>query len=217
MVPTIMPQPDLDDRPGHTVGFYETDRFLLELVAGYVGPAIERDETAFAIMTEEHHRRLAAVLEAAGTDVDEARNQGRFVPIEANTTRRQLLVDGTLDPARFRSITDELFEHVAKRGRPVRIFGYMVALFWEDGNETAALALEDLWNDLMTERSFELLCAYPMRSFAGPDSDDAFRSVCDRHSGMANESYAHLVSVEKGGGHASPVVVLRRDEARVAQ
>jgi len=208
MALTSTPQPDLNDHDGHTVGFYETDGFLIELVAGFIRPAIDRDETAFVVMTTEHQRRLGEALEADGVDVDGALRRGQLVFIEAHGTRRRLISGGELDPERFRSITDELFAHASTRGRPVRIFGYMVALFWEEGDVATALALEDLWNDLARVQPFELLCAHPMRAFSGPGSDDAFRSVCQRHSAMANESYGRL---GEPGTTGHTVVVLQRE------
>ncbi len=198
----------VDGHHGHTVGFYETDGFLIELVAGFVRPAIDHGETAFVVMTVEHQRRLGEALEADGVDVDAALRRGQLVFIEAQATRRRLIPDGELDPRRFREITDDLFAHASTRGRPVRIFGYMVALFWEDGDVATALALEDLWNDLARVQPFELLCAHPMRTFSGPGSDDAFRSVCERHSAMANESYGRL---GEPGTTGDTVVVLQRE------
>ncbi len=197
----------------HTVGFYESDRFLVELVADFLGPALERDETAFVIASGEHQRRFIDALRPRYPDIEVARRDGQLVLIDAHATRRVLVsegVDGSgLDLDRFRELADELFAHVAFRGRPVRVFGYMAALLWADGDTTAALALEDQWNELARLHEFELMCAYPMHGFDGPGSDAAFASVCQRHSAMANESYAELGVPGTGG---TGVVVLQRDE-----
>jgi hypothetical protein len=57
----------------------------------------------------------------------------------------------------------------------------MVAVLWDQGNVTAALALEALWNDLSATRQFFLMCAYPSSSLDG-GSLDAANSVCQLHS-----------------------------------
>jgi hypothetical protein len=212
MVPTALPHPLSSHRHDHAVGFYETDGFLVELIAGFVAPALDDDETAFVIANAEHQGRLLEALRSRYPDVEVALRTGQLVLVDADTTRWRLLTDGRLDPARFRRMATEMFAHVAERGRPVRIFGYMVARFWEEGNTTAALALEDQWNELAETYDFELMCAYPMSSFAGTGSDDAFRTVCERHSAIANEGYAHLGS-DPGDRlrDTASVVVLQRE------
>ena len=197
----------------HTVGFYESDRFLVELVADFLSPALERDETAFVIASSEHHRSFIDALRPRYPDIEVARREGQLVLVDAHTTRRVLVSEGVdgngLDLDRFRELAGELFAHVASRGRPVRVFGYMAALLWADGDTAAALRLEDQWNELARVHEFELMCAYPMHGFDGAGSDEAFARVCQRHSAMANESYAQLgVSGTSGTG----VVVLQRDE-----
>jgi PAS domain S-box-containing protein len=64
----------------------------------------------------------------------------------------------------------------------VRAFGEMVALLAEQGNHAAAIELESLWNDLQRERTFTLLCAYPMHVLDGTDCAAAFDDICNGHS-----------------------------------
>lgn len=196
----------------HTVGFYETDRFLVELVADFLSPAFERDETAFVIASTEHHRRFIDALRPRYPDIEVARSDGQLVLVDAHATLRTLTAGGAsgsgLDLDRFHELTDELFAHVAARGRPVRIFGYMAAMLWSDGSTAAAVTLEDRWNELARTHEFELMCAYPMESFDGVGSDEAFARVCQRHSAMANESYAQL---GVPGSSDTAVVVLQRE------
>jgi hypothetical protein len=58
----------------------------------------------------------------------------------------------------------------------------MVAVLWDEGNVTAAIALEDLWNDLATRYPFSLFCAYPMRALKADASTEGFRTICGQHS-----------------------------------
>jgi len=65
----------------------------------------------------------------------------------------------------------------------VRAYGEMVALLWDEGNVTAAIELEALWNELAQQLPFSLLCAYANDP---PDSDRAgeIREVCLMHTGV---------------------------------
>jgi hypothetical protein len=177
----------------HLVGFYESDDFLTDLIVGFVSPALEDDQTALVIATRTHREQLTAALRARGHDVAAACASGQLTLLDAHATRATLLPDDELDPERFRSIVVPAVDRALARGRPVRIFGEMVSLLWGEGLVSAALALEDRWNDLLTSRSFALLCGYPMASFAAEASDGGFLDVCQRHTAVGNESYGELV------------------------
>ena len=66
-------------------------------------------------------------------------------------------------------------------GRPVRAYGEMVALLWDDGLVNAAIQLETMWNELGRAHSFSLFCGYPARSVTGDGHLDAFAAVCRLH------------------------------------
>ena len=71
------------------------------------------------------------------------------------------MVAGKPDPVLFEATIGSIVERAARGGRTVRVFGEMVAVLWDAGNVTGALALETLWNDMASNRQFFLLCAYP--------------------------------------------------------
>lgn len=124
--------------------------------------------------------------------------------LDADATRRTLQRDGELHPGRARDLLGRWLDQPAEGDRPVRVFGEVVALLLEDGYIAAAVAREDLWNDLARTRSFVVLCGYPMRSFVAERSAQSFQSVCQRHAAITNESYARLGSHEDRG----PAVVM---------
>ena len=54
----------------------------------------------------------------------------------------------------------------------LRAYGEMVDVLWRRGEKSAALRLEELWNELQARRSFTLLCAYAMGKFYKEPADD---------------------------------------------
>jgi hypothetical protein len=91
-------------------------------------------------------------------------------------------VDGMPDPARFRAAIGQLVFQAVHTGRDVRIYGEMVAVLWDEGNVAAAIALEDLWNDLATSYRFSLFCSYPVHAFDTKASTPGYRTICGQHS-----------------------------------
>ena len=52
------------------------------------------------------------------------------------------------DPAGFWQAISPMLRQAAKAGRPVRVFGEMVALLWDAGLTDAAIEVEAMWNEL---------------------------------------------------------------------
>src|SRR5438034_1963229 len=94
-------------------------------------------------------------------------------------------MEGSLpDETAFRGSVGGLIARSANGGGPasVRAFGEMVDLLGRDGNPEGAIRLEELWNDLLREDGFSLLCAYPMGNFYKEAHCEPFGRVCATHS-----------------------------------
>jgi MEDS: MEthanogen/methylotroph, DcmR Sensory domain len=100
------------------------------------------------------------------------------------------MVDDAPDPVRFRAAVTGLLDRAADGGRPVRVYGEMVALLWGAGNVASTIALEDLWNELAEVRAFSLFCGYPIQGF-DVQSRAVFKHICGQHSTVVPaESYS---------------------------
>jgi hypothetical protein len=189
----------------HLVAFYETDGFLAEVVAGRLAPGILRGEHVLIIATGEHRAAFEVELTARGVDVARVRGSGQLELLDAGSTLPTLLSDGRVDVDRFRAVVADLVDRATASGHQLCVYGEMVALLWAAGDVTGALALEDLWNELLETRCFTLLCGYPLRGFDAEDSDLAFEGVCRRHTAIANECYAGI------GAEGTEPAFLERD------
>ena len=165
----------------HSVQFYESSEFLAATVADYLGGALAQDGSALIVATPEHRTRFAAALAASGHDLGPLEEAGRLVILDASETLASFMGPDGPDRARFRTAVGTTLDRLRAGGGPVRIYGEMVAVLWNAGDVSSALALEDLWNDFAGERSFGLLCAYPIGSFDEPATAAAFQRVCRQH------------------------------------
>ena len=171
----------------HLVQFYETDGFLLDALRRYIQTGLEAGEACAVIATRRHRRQLEDHLRLAGLDPLALRRQGLYLSLDADKTLAEFMADRAPDPERFRRAAGRIIQRAAGGGRPVRVFGEMVAQLWLEGNETAAIRLEALWNDLQESggAAFTLLCAYPTRLFVGEERQDALQdglmAVCQQH------------------------------------
>src|SRR5436309_5031040 len=168
----------------HAVQFYEHDDILVSMLARFVGPALVAGDAAVVIATKSHRDGLTRRLKSRGFDQAIARQQGRYVALDAADTLSKFMRNGSPDPRRFMREVGNVIERAGDAtGEPhprVVAFGEMVSLLWTGGQREAAIRVEELWNDLARTHTFSLCCAYPMNGFAGHTA--AFLKICAQHS-----------------------------------
>jgi PAS domain S-box-containing protein len=165
------------------VQFYETDDFLFEAVADFFAEGLKAGHPAIMIATDAHRDGFHNSLKQKGVDGS---------PIIYADARETLatFMDGSLpNEAAFRGSVGGLIARSATGGGPasIRAYGEMVDLLWRDGNPEGAIRLEELWNDLLREDGFSLLCAYPMGNFYKEAHCAPFDRVCATHSHVVPE------------------------------
>ena len=175
--PTAVPRAG---RSCHRVEFYETDATLVVSVVDFLRPALAGG-TVIVVATDEHRHAIGVGLMPVSDTVAVPDARVNIIAIDAQQLLDRFMVDGVPDPASFRRELDAMLDGVPATDGPVLIYGEMVAVLWEQGNVAAAIALEDLWNELATSHSFSLLCGYPSAFFPA-DQAAEFHSVCTRHT-----------------------------------
>lgn len=203
----------------HVVKFYEHDRELIEAVVPYLAAAARSGETTVVIATETHRRAFESELEACGIDLARVTASGELVSLDAAATMATFITDGKIDHDAFHNVIGGLVRKAGESGRPVRAYGEMVALLWENGDVLGAIELETLWNDLARELPFSLFCAYPAASVSGSEHADALHQVCHLHSSVLDpparqaetvtdtEIWAEFPAEDDSPGHARRLVV----------
>jgi uncharacterized protein YoaH (UPF0181 family) len=176
-------------RPPHDHGVYVYSNHddLVSELAEFVEQGMSDGESVVIVATAQHRAALTHALDRAVQLDAEA-----LVVLDAAETLQKFMVSGAPDPALFDVAIGGLVDEAARDGRRVRVYGEMVAVLWDNGNVTGALALESLWNDLAATRHFSLMCAYPSSSFDG-GSLHAVNSVCELHSDVALLEHAARV------------------------
>jgi PAS domain S-box-containing protein len=183
--------------PAHAVQFYEDDAAFIESLSEFVGASLGAGGACIVIATRAHHQILDEKLCSNRVDASRIAADGRYISLDAAETLDRIMLGGRPDPQRFK---DEI-EPVVKRARSmvrhrsgtISAFGEMVAILWADGNHEAAIELEHLWNDLLQRHIVNLLCAYPIGSFARQTYAQKFGKICSEHTAIIpSESYTSI-------------------------
>ena len=172
----------------HAVHFYERDDDLADRVVRHIAEGLLAGEAAVIVASQAHRELFAQRLRAMNIDVEEARAAGRLTILDAAETLAKLMVGGAPSPELFRRVVGSVIDASGTRGKrrvKVRAYGEMVDILWQQGNHAAALALEELWNDLAEVYVFDLLCAYAIAPFYDAPGAGGLSGVCDTHTDVS--------------------------------
>lgn len=175
------------DASGHAVLFSESDDELVQAAAEWLGGALSGGGAAVVIATPGHRLALDERFHAAGVDLEAVSRQGSLIALDAAETLDRLTPGGSFDPQAFADVVGTIVRAAAAE-RPVRAFGEMVALLWEDGRVLEAIQLEASWDQLVQETSTSLLCAYPGTLVDEHRYSAEFESVCRLHSSVVSDA-----------------------------
>lgn len=201
------------ERGEHVVQFYEDDAELLEAVGPYLTAAAVAGDVAIVIATEAHRHAFEAALEGDGIDVARIIASGMFLWLDAASTMAEFITDGEIDHDAFDEVVGGLMRTAAESGRPVRAYGEMVALLWDEGNVLGAIELERLWNELARELPFSLFCSYPAGSVAGSEHAEALHQVCHLHSSVLQPPASEEPDVAGDGAWEKEAAALEEEAA----
>jgi hypothetical protein len=174
-------------RPHHAVRFYENEKSLAKIVAEFLADGLTDSTPGIVVATASQRAAIVRELVVRGVDVVPLTRSGDLVLLDAADTLSSFMTDGMIDDRAFNDRLCAVIKR-ASRGRtgcPIRIYGQMVDILWQEGKRDLAIRLEILWNQLANTQSFSLLCGYAI----GPFYKDAhFREVCAQHT--------HLISAD---------------------
>jgi MEDS: MEthanogen/methylotroph, DcmR Sensory domain len=159
----------------HAVQVYLDTRELVSSVAAYLEAGFDSGAPGVVIATAEHRALIDRELGAPA---------GLMTMLDAEETLASIIDGASISPERFANVVGSTIDRAAAAhpGTTVHAFGEMVDILWHRGQEEAALALEELWNDLAHTSPFSLLCGYSLDLFDADVQGRALPEIFCRHS-----------------------------------
>ncbi|MFM9903558.1 MAG: MEDS domain-containing protein [Pyrinomonadaceae bacterium] len=182
----------------HFVQFYESDAYIVNSVAEYIIHGLKAGETCIVAATGEHLFEMERIIDSLSTGLDSAKNEGRYIALDAEETLAKFMVNGMPDENLFSNAVTEKVEKAVSYGRRVRVFGEMVGVLARQQNYAAAIRLEDLWNGMRKNNDFSLFCAYPMSELSHSTASQQMTHICNGHSRVIpDETYTSLSTTDE--------------------
>jgi hypothetical protein len=178
----------LPEKHYHAVQFYKDEHSLAGTVARFLAEGLSSGEPSIIIATPSHSDLILKEVSSLGLDTDERRRTGELHILDASKALSSFMVGGmvggTPDPVKFKLHVGNAIEALCagRRPCPIRAYGEMVDILWQEGNCDGAIKLELLWNQLAITHEFALLCGYAFGHFYKETSEARYKEVCDQHS-----------------------------------
>jgi hypothetical protein len=178
----------ISDKHYHAVQFYKDEESLAGTVAQFLAEGINTGQPGLVIATPSHAETISRGLAKCGVDVQSLKATGELQFFDARKMLSSFMSNGLPDHALFRSNVGEVIEQLcgSRPPCPIRAYGEMVDLLWQDGNADGAIKVEILWNQLAAAYDFSLLCGYAVGHFYKETRDPRYQDVCDQHSHIAD-------------------------------
>lgn len=180
----------------HVLQIYENDIEFISTLEGFVSSGFRCGESVVVIATPEHLRALNQRLRDRGWDLFSLTLQDQYIPLSAEDTLKQFMINGWPDENLFYHLLTNLLLRARSRERRVRAFGEMVAVLWSEGYSGATVHLEHLWSRYCESEQFSLYCAYPKSGFT-EDAKTSLDNICSCHSkriAANDQGYPELVT-----------------------
>ncbi|MCL7944654.1 EAL domain-containing protein [Marinobacter sp. ATCH36] len=192
----------------HFVQFYQDDSYLTNTLADYFRAGADAGERLLALLTPPHRDSLLQKMKADGMDIRRLITEEQLVILDARSVLDQIMREGMPVYSLFEQHVFDRIESFPPT--PVRAFGELVNLLCEDGNPTAAIALEDLWHGVCERLPVTLFCGYDLYAFHQDGGQQAYRTICSQHSHVfptCDQALYHLTAATSADQAAMRIAI----------
>jgi len=145
----------------HFAQLHRDPQALTDAVTLYLQTGLRRGNAVVVIATPAHTDRFLTRLREDDLDPGVFLKSGQLELHDAELMLRKFMQNDVPDWADFRHAMAAVFERVRAFGRgTTRAYGEMVNLLWHEGKPSAAIRLEEFWNELARLYPFSLFCSY---------------------------------------------------------
>jgi DNA-binding NarL/FixJ family response regulator len=159
----------------HHAGIYTADASLEADYEACAAEALQAGKAVVGVMHPERRTALRRRLKARGVDVDRAIADDRYMELDVTEALALMVTDGLPDEARMWSIVIALMARAARATRasaPTLVaFGDCAQTLWNAGEPSAAILLEQFWNEIAKTVNLDLLCGYTLHGFEAEDEE----------------------------------------------
>jgi hypothetical protein len=165
----------------HTVQFYDTQDYLIGVIANFIAPLLKTKDAAVVVATKDKLDALEQRLRLRGVAIEAAKANGQFLLLDAlEILAKTYNSDDDENSVNLLPI-HEILQQLRDKYPKIYIYAELVNVLCDRGEHNVALHLEEIWQGILEEYDIMLLCGYDMNNFKESHHEEAFRNVCSVH------------------------------------
>jgi hypothetical protein len=157
----------------HSLDLYRDKELLLEVVIDFIRVGLEMQDAVLVLATKTLREAVAGALRP-----EELARKSLFF-FDAEEWLSRFIINDWPDESRFMDAMS-IGLMLSKSAR-VRIFQEMTSLLWIQTTPDAVIRLEELFNELISQKPIKLLCAYPHAHFCEKEGSQFQDKICELH------------------------------------
>jgi hypothetical protein len=176
----------------HYVQLYQNSTQLAEAVCHFIADDLMEHEGLILVATPDHTDIFLTSLTFRGYDTNHLITKEQLTILDAQSLLNSFMLNGKPNARLFLETLGPVFRKVFAQYSSARVYGEMVNLLWKSHQEEAAIQLEILWNALLKDYSFSLLCAYEIDNLHHDSYNHGLDCICNTHTHLLSPQDAIL-------------------------
>ena len=157
----------------HSLDLYRDKELLLEAVIAFIRVGLEMQDTVLVLATKTLREAIAGALRP-----EELARKSLFF-FDAEEWLSRFMINDWPDESRFMDAMS--IGLTLSQSARVRVFQEMTSLLWTQATPDAVIRLEELFNELISQKPIKLLCAYPHAHFCEKEGSQFQDKICELH------------------------------------
>ena len=172
----------------HDVVFYSHETGFVEGLTDFIAAALRSGKVSIIVATKSHRESILRRLkrDCLDIDLDAAIREGTYIALDSDETLQSFMTNGVPDRDRLFGGVGGVMDSAPQsrtQEHGIAACGECAPFLLSNGEEEAAIRVEQLWDELTRTRGVDLLCAYPLSAFHGTE-DESFKRICAEHAAV---------------------------------
>jgi hypothetical protein len=157
----------------HSLDLYRDNAVLLEVVIDFIRVGLELQDSVLVLATKTLRESIVGAL------LPEDLERKTLFFFDAEDWLSRFMINDWPDESRFMDAMR--IGLMLSNSARVRIFQEMTSLLWTQATPDAVIRLEELFDELISQKPIKLLCAYPLSHFCEQEGSRFQDRICELH------------------------------------
>ncbi|PSJ16056.1 MEDS domain-containing protein [Nitrosomonas supralitoralis] len=166
----------------HIVQVCENEISQADILTDFIKDGLLKGEAVIVIVNIVLRKTIISKLSLAGLHLQNFKDNSQIKFLDTDFLISSLFIDGAIEKQTFHKLCALPLYEAQLKFRKARAFGDLVDVLWKNGQQVAALMLEEMFNNLYNREKVAILCIYLLNSLDSNNLEGALERICKYHT-----------------------------------